>query len=73
MNRRASRVRPVETSSISINFGCGFLFGVVAGAGAFAYTGEMVPALVVGLIAGLLSALFGEKFWSSIAGLFTWL
>ncbi len=69
---------PPDGLGKSIRFGCGFLFGAVAGAGAFPI---LVPAewqwiaLVAGvtaLICGFLALRWGEDFWSWIADYGWW-
>jgi hypothetical protein len=53
-------------------FGCGFLFGIFAGTSCFFVFGANTMAalfwgwIFVSLIFGLLSVIFGERFWTKI-------
>jgi hypothetical protein len=71
--KRHGSIRPVKTSSPSVNFGCGFLFGAVAGASYFIYASDAKPAIVVGIVVGIVAALLGERFWDGTARFIAWL
>jgi hypothetical protein len=63
----ASRIRPIDSHDRHANFGCGFVVGALAGATCLLTAADWPVVVIAGVVAGLLAARFGERFWTSMA------
>jgi uncharacterized membrane protein YciS (DUF1049 family) len=62
----------IDSSKFTARFGCGFIVGIlIAGSTAIVYGAQTIIGLIVAwiifaILCGLLSAIFGDKFWHHI-------
>lgn len=72
MSKKPPTHQKIDLSRFTARFGCGFIFGLFAALGTGLLFGAQTMAglfwgwILFSLLFGLLSVIFGDKFWTTI-------
>lgn len=72
MSKKSHQNKSFDYSKFTARFGCGFLVGILIAGGvgilysAQTMTGLLAVWIIFAIVCGLLSAIFGDKFWHNI-------